>query len=71
MLGGERGERRQWREVALHAEHAVGQQQAAAVRCALRSQQLGRVADVVVTELEHARAAYARARQQRVVAELV
>ena len=61
VLGGERRERRQRREVAFHAEHAVGERRGngdARARSAASSSP--QVRDVVVAKLEHARAAQAR-----------
>ena len=68
VLAGERGEIGQRREVALHAEYAVGHDEAVPVACALLGEQRARVRDVVVAELDDARAAELGAREQAAVA---
>ena len=65
------GERRDRREVAIHAEHAVGQQQRALVAGAVGRQQVLHMVEIVVTEDLHVRPRKRRARAQACVAQFV
>ena len=65
------GERRDRCEIAVHAEHAVGQQQRALVAGAVGRQQVLHMVEVVVTEDLHVRPRKRRARAQARVAQLI